>query len=251
MKSDRTAWPGTWAALCATLLAGCANGAPGREDVGRDPFEPVNRAIYRFNDVADRYVGKPVARGYEKATPKALRAGIGNFLGNLRYPITIANDFLQGKFRQGGADIARFTMNSTVGLFGLFDPAAAAGLREHDEDFGQTFAAWGLGEGPYLMVPLLGPYTLGSGIGDLLGTQVSPLVQVPEDAGVVALWTLDLVHRRHALLDLDEEIQRSFDPYLFVRDSYLQNRRYKIHDGNVPDEELYPEDDFEDDEPGS
>ena len=229
------------------LLTGCATSGSSRADSNPDPLEPVNRAVYKLNDLGDRYLAKPIARGYEKYTPRAFRSGVHNFLENLRYPITIINDFLQGKFRQGGADLGRFAMNSTVGLFGLFDPATGVGLRAHDEDFGQTFAVWGLGEGPYLMVPIFGPYTVGSGIGDLMGTQVSLLVQGPSsDEFALGLWGLYLVEARYSVLDLDEEIQRSFDPYLFIRDAYLQNRKYKIYDGNVPEEEMFPEDDFED-----
>lgn len=237
----------TWLVLGATMLVGCATSGPPREEANPDPLEPMNRAVYRFNDVADRYVGKPVARGYEKVTPAVVRQGIGNFLDNLRYPITIVNDLLQGKLRQGGADLARFAINTTVGIFGVFDPATAAGLRENDEDFGQTLAVWGLGEGPYLMMPIFGPYTVGSAIGDLAGTQVSVLTQGPEGRAAIALWALYLVDKRQRLLDVDDEIQSSFDPYLFIRDAYLQNRRYKILDGNIPEEDLYPEEDFEDD----
>jgi len=234
--------------IAALMLAACATGGAGRQEPDPDPFEKLNRGVYRFNDTVDRYVAKPVARGYEKATPRALRRGVSNFLDNLRYPITIVNDFLQGKFAQGGADLGRFAMNSTVGLFGLFDPATEAGLDAHDEDFGQTFAVWGLPQGPYLMVPIFGPYTVGSGIGDLVGTQVSLLIQSPEDEAALILWGLYLVDLRYRLLPLDEEIQRAFDPYLFIRDSYLQNRRYKIYDGQVPEDELLLDEDMEDDE---
>jgi phospholipid-binding lipoprotein MlaA len=230
-------------------LTACAgSGAAARAERNPDPFEPWNRAVYRFNDVADTYVGRPVAQAYEKGTPRAFRAGAGNFLDNLQYPITIVNDFLQGKPRQGAADLARFVINSTIGLGGLFDPATQIGLRQNDEDFGQTFSVWGLPEGPYLVVPIFGPYTVSSGIGDLMGTQVSLLAQLPESGTPSVLaWGWYLVHRRYEFLDADEELQRAFDPYIFMRDAYLQNRRYKTLDGDVPEEELYPED-FEEDE---
>lgn len=228
----------------AAVLCGCASkqGAE-REPPDPDPFEPFNRVMYKVNDFGDRYLARPVAKTYEKVTPRVLRTGASNFLDNLRYPITIINDFLQGKFRQGGADLARMALNSTLGVLGLFDPATDAGLKEHDEDFGQTFAVWGIPDGPYLMVPIFGPYTVTSLIGDLAGTQVSPLVQSPENGAALALWAWYLVDARYRLLPIDEEIQRAFDPYIFVRDTYLQNHRYKIHDGQVPEEELLPEDD--------
>jgi phospholipid-binding lipoprotein MlaA len=235
------------AALLGVLLAasGCATSAGTVADErDPDPFEPLNRAVYRFNDWGDRWVARPLATAYGKATPRAFRAGANNFLDNLRYPITIVNDFLQGKWRQGAADTGRFAINSVVGLGGIFDPATEIGLRAHDEDFGQTFSVWGLPEGPYLMVPVFGPYTASSAIGDLAGTQVSLLVQVPEGQAAVAFWVWYLVQERYNLIGLDEQVREAFDPYLFVRDTYLQNRRYKIHDGNPPEEELFPEDEF-------
>jgi phospholipid-binding lipoprotein MlaA len=232
------------------LLSGCATHQVAEsEPPNPDPFEPFNRAMYKVNDFGDRYLARPVAKGYEKATPSALRVGASRFLDNLRYPITIVNDFLQGKLRQGGADVARLALNSTVGLFGLFDPATEMGLKANDEDFGQTFAVWGLPDGPYLVVPVFGPYTVSSAIGDLAGTQVSPLVQAPEGAAAWALWAWYLVDTRYRLLGIDEEVRRAFDPYVFVRDSYLQNRRYKIYDGHVPEDELIPEEDPEPEAP--
>lgn len=235
------------AALVGLLLAtgGCAtSGGSAEGERNPDPLEPMNRAIYRFNDWGDRWVAKPLATAYGKATPRAFRAGADNFLDNLRYPITIVNDFLQGKWRQGAADVGRFTVNSVIGLGGIFDPATQMGLRAHDEDFGQTFSVWGLPEGPYLMVPVFGPYTVSSAIGDLAGTQVSLLVQGPEGSAAVATWVWYLVQQRYNLIGLDEQVREAFDPYLFVRDAYLQNRRYKIYDGNPPEEELFPEDEF-------
>jgi phospholipid-binding lipoprotein MlaA len=235
---------------CGCLVACAGTGTVGREEHNSDPLEPLNRAVYRFNDIADTYVGKPVAETYEKATPRAFRLGAGNFLDNLRYPITIINAFLQGKVQQGGADLARFLVNTTVGLGGIFDPASEIGLRENDEDFGQTFSVWGLPEGPYLVVPIFGPYTVSSAVGDLVGTQASLLVQLPEEGSArVATWAWYLVHRRYEFLDADDEIERAFDPYIFMRDAYLQNRRYKILDGDVPEEELYPDEDFDEEEP--
>lgn len=235
-------------ATVAILLTGCgSNGAARKPPENPDPFEKVNRAIYKFNDVGDRYVARPLAKGYEKATPRALRNGIGNAFDNMRYPITIINDFLQGKFRQGGEDLARFAINSTIGLGGLFDPATEAGLRENDEDFGQTFVKWGAPEGPYLMVPVFGPYTITSGVGDLVGTQASLLVQLPDDsATTAALWIAYLIHVRYTLLGVDEQVREAYDPYIFVRDAYLQNRRYKALDGDVPEDDLYLDEELED-----
>jgi len=239
-----------WATATVALLLGCASHETAqREPPNPDPFEPVNRVIYKVNDFGDRYVARPVARAYRKGTPSAFRAGASNFLDNLRYPITIVNDFLQGKIRQGGADFARFALNSTVGLLGLFDPAKDMGLEKNDEDFGQTLAVWGVPEGPYLMVPVFGPYTVTSAAGAIADTQISPMVQIPEDGAATALWAWYLVDARYNLLGIDREVRKAFDPYIFIRDSYLQNRRYKIYDGQVPEEELLPDDGQDDEAP--
>jgi phospholipid-binding lipoprotein MlaA len=230
------------------ILGACAAREAGERETNPDPLEPINRVMFTINDYGDRYIAEPIAKGYEKASPRAVRMGASNFLENLRYPITIVNDFLQGKFRQGGADLTRFLMNSTVGLLGIFDPATEAGFPEHDEDLGQTLAVWGVPAGPYLMVPVFGPYTLGHGLGALADTQASLLTQYPDSSLTGKLGALYLVHERYELLDVTEEVRAAFDPYIFVRDAYFQNRAYKIHDGNVPEDELYLDEEFEDDE---
>lgn len=235
-------------AMVAALLSGCASDKATRsEPKNPDPFEPFNRAMYKVNDVGDRYIAMPAVKAYQHATPSAFRIGMSHFLDNLRYPITIVNDFLQGKVHQGGADVARFAVNSTVGLFGLFDPAGEIGLGQHDEDFGQTLAVWGVPQGPYLVVPVFGPYTVTSAFGALVDTQTSPLVQLPQDGLAIALWGAYLVDTRYRLVGIDQEVRQAFDPYVFVRDAYLQNRRFKIYDGRVPEDEPLPDD--EPDEP--
>jgi phospholipid-binding lipoprotein MlaA len=239
--------PGIRAALIAAsvLSGGCASQSTSEREPNPDPFEPVNRVMYTLNDYGDRYIAEPVAKGYEKATPLAVRRGANNFFSNLRYPITIINDFLQGKAGQGGADLTRFLMNSTVGLLGVFDPATAAGFPEHDEDLGQTLAVWGVPPGPYFMVPVFGPYTLGHGLGALADTQVSVLTQYDDSSLTGKLGIGYLVHERYQLLDATDEVRAAFDPYVFVRDAYFQNRQYLIYDGNVPEEEMFPEDEFD------
>lgn len=226
-------------------LSGCATSGAPRTEPNPDPFEPANRAVYRFNDTLDRWVAKPVAKGYKKSVPRPMRESLSNFLGNLRYPITIVHDFLQGKPRQGLQDLGRFGVNSTLGLLGFFDPATRAGMEAHEEDLGQTLAVWGVPDGPYLMLPIFGPNTVTGTVGDFVDTQISPLLQVPDGAAVWVLSGLYLLDERYRVLGFDDEVRGAFDPYLFLRDAYLQNRRYKIHDGQVPEEELYPED-FED-----
>ncbi len=237
-----------WLVVAFALLSlgGCASRQADDREPNPDPLEPVNRIVYKVNDFGDRYLAKPLAKAYEKASPRVFRVGANNFLENLRYPITIVNQFLQGKFRKGGSDLARFLLNSTVGVIGIFDPATDVGLKAHDEDFGQTLAVWGMPEGPFLMVPVFGPYSMTHAFGELLDTQASIIVQYPDSSLTTKIGIWYLVHKRYRVLPADEEIQRAFDPYLFIRDAYLQHRKYEIHDGNVPEEELFPEDEFED-----
>lgn len=236
-------------AICAVslvLVSACASQQTREQGDVMDPFEPANRAIYRFNEVADKYVARPVAKGYQFITPAVIRTGITNFFDNLLYPIDIANALLQGKFQQAGLDTSRLIINSTVGVLGFMDPATDVGLDKHDEDFGQTLGTWGVPQGPYFMVPFFGPRTLRSGIGTLADVYVSPqfwLFSSSVQTKVNILW---LVHRRSTLIGIDEEVQRAFDRYAFVRDAYLQNREYLLHDGNPPEPDFELE--FDDEE---
>ena len=164
----------------ALVVTGCASQSAATSAEPYDPIQPVNRVFYRFNDLGDRYVLRPVAVGYTHALPAQLRAGVHNFFHNLLYPVTIANAFLQGKFRQTGRDGARFLLNTTVGLGGLFDPASRVGLADNDEDFGQTLAVWGVGNGPYLVIPILGPSTLRNTVGDVVDAPLTPFLNITD-----------------------------------------------------------------------
>lgn len=241
------------AALLLALATGCASqGASSKTEPDPDPLEPVNRVIYSANEVLDYFIARPVARGYEKVTPQFFRTGAGNFFRNLGYPVTIINDFLQGKFIQGLEDSQRFVLNSTFGLAGVLDLASDVGLEANDEDFGQTLAVWGVPEGPYLVLPIFGPTTALATAGDLVDTQASLLYQWPGSNGQRnALVAWQLIHTRYLLLPLDEQVEAAFDRYSFVRDMYLANRRYKIHDGQLPDDDIFFDeledfDDFDD-----
>jgi phospholipid-binding lipoprotein MlaA len=224
------------------FLQGCAST---KEQPNVDPFEPVNRVIFSVNDIADTYVLRPVARGYNWVTPEPARNGIGNFFDNLTYPVTIVNGLLQAKWGQAGSDSLRFLMNSTFGLLGFMDVATDAGLEAHNEDFGQTFAHWGIPAGPYIMLPLFGPRTARSGIGTLFDVQVNPLVQLSNTSVRDKLLILWFIESRAALVGPDEAIRDAFDPYLFLRDAYLQNREFLINDGAQTEAEFFDED-FED-----
>jgi phospholipid-binding lipoprotein MlaA len=227
--------------LAALVLGGCAHTPP---DDPSDPLEGWNRGVYKFNTVADKYVLRPVAKGYDTITPAPVKTGIGNFFSNLFYPTTIVNDPLQLKLKQFGSDTLRFVVNTTAGIGGVFDPATHIGLAAHDEDFGQTLGTWGVGPGWYLMLPLLGPSTNRDLVGAVGDWHTNPLTYVNEDdeewawgAGV-----LQAVHQRANLLGFDSVLEQQLDPYVFVRSVYLQNRLGKVHDGNPPKEDFGFED---------
>lgn len=222
--------------LAATLaLGGCAHTPP---DDPADPLEKVNRAVFTFNEKADRYVLRPAAKAYEWTLPSVVRTGIGNFFTNLFTPTIILNDLLQLKFMAAGRDLGRFVINSTIGLGGLVDVATTEGMDVPDEDFGQTLGHWGIGPGGYLMLPFLGP----SSNRDLLGAGgdyfTNPLIYLDNGDVALALGALDTVDTRAQLLSFDSVLQQQLDRYVFVRTVYLQNRLNKVYDGNPPKEDF-------------
>ncbi|MEP7313926.1 MAG: VacJ family lipoprotein, partial [Pseudomonadota bacterium] len=184
----------------------------------------------------------PIAVGYVKITPRPIRQGVSNFLANLSYPVVIVNDLLQAKPKQFARDTARLVVNTTVGIGGLFDPASGWGLAANDEDLGQTFGKWGVGAGSYLMLPVLGPTTVRDGVGRVGDYFAEPRSYINDSTVRYSLTALDLVDTRAGLLETDAVMNRSFDPYAFVRNAYLQRRLFLVTDGNVPEEE-FPEDD--------
>jgi phospholipid-binding lipoprotein MlaA len=235
----------------ALAVSGCASQSAATSAEAYDPLQPVNRVFYRVNDLGDRYILRPVAVGYSRALPAQVRTGVRNFFSNLLYPVTIANAFLQGKFQQSGRDGARFLLNSTVGLGGLFDPASRVGLTENDEDFGQTLAVWGVGDGPYLVIPIFGPSTVRNAVGDIVDAPLTPFLNFTDgDLGWrLGAWAIYQVDGRSGLLDADDQVFEAYDPYIFVRDAYLQNRLYRSLDGNVPEDDSYLDDsEFDDPE---
>lgn len=228
--------------LLLLVAAGCA-GTNSRVD--HDPLEPLNRGVYTFNDVGDKLLVKPVARGYRKIVPTFARRGVSNFFDNLTTPRSAVNNFLQGKPRRGLDDLARFVFNSTLGVGGLIDVASAGGLDEYDEDFGQTLAVWGVSDGPYVVLPFLGPSTLRDAIARPVDVASDPLVHYDNTSVRDKLYVLRGIDLRARLLAAEGLIEDSRDPYITIRESYLQNRNYVIHDGDPPvDDDFY--DDFED-----
>lgn len=224
-----------WVFAFVIFLAGCAS-TPGRTRAD-DPWQRVNRGVYRFNDTLDRAALKPVAKGYRKITPRWFRSGVGNFFANLSYPVTIANQALQGKVGTACRDVGRFVVNSTLGIGGLLDVATRMGLQANDEDFGQTLAVWGMASGPYVTLPFFGPTSLRDAPSRAIDYFLGPLVYV--DVPWETTWGLrglDLVHGRSELLSLDPTLQDAFDPYVFIRDAWVQRREFEIYDGSPPPE---------------
>lgn len=222
--------------LAAALLTGCAGTQTADGEVNPDPYEDANRSFYAFNDYLDRRIMIPVAEGYVKVAPEPVRDGMTNFFNNLEYLDVILHSFLQGKLGQGFSDLTRFVVNSTIGLGGLLDVATEMGLEEHEEDLGQTLAVWGVDPGAYLYIPFLGPYTARNSP-DLASSYFTNPLTYFSTIFLLPVSALDLLNDRANLLDSSEFVdEASIDPYSFIREAYLQQRRYLIHDGDPPSE---------------
>ncbi|MEP7156895.1 MAG: VacJ family lipoprotein [Betaproteobacteria bacterium] len=229
------------AAIFVSLLSGCAStGAP-----PADPLEGLNRGTYAVNDALDRAILKPVAKGYETVTPQFVRSGVRNVFTNLGDVSVAVNNLLQGKPAEAASDAGRFLVNSTVGVLGLFDVASPMGLEKHDEDFGQTLGKWGVGTGPYLVIPLLGPSTLRDVTGRGVDSQLGWARQVDHIPTRNSVTGLELVDVRASLLGAGDSLdEAALDKYQFLRDAYLQRRLRAVYDGKAPQEKL---DQLEDD----
>ena len=212
------------------------------EDEVYDPLEPVNRAVFGFNNFADKIVLEPAAKGYRKL-PSPIQSGISNFLGNLRMPLVILNQFLQGQGSNAMQSTGRFVINSTVGFLGLIDVADKVGLEEKEEDFGQTLATWGVGDGFFVVLPIFGPSNLRDTGGMVLTLMTDPInaYAVREgEAWLVPLRTsINAVDQRSKIIDEVNALRNnSVDYYAAVRSSYYQNRKAAIK--NIDDSELTP-----------
>ena len=236
-------------ALCSLLALGACASQPANETAGSpaDPWEPVNRPIYAFNNGLDKVLLRPLAKGYEFIFPQFVRTGIGNFSTNLRTPMVGINNLLQGKGSAAASDLGRFLLNSSVGVLGLFDVATEAGLDSHDEDFGQTLAVWGMPSGPYLTVPFFGPSTLRDAIATPLNIASDPLMYYENTSARDKINAVRLIDLRQRLFAAEALIKESPDRYVTLRESFLQRREYLIYDGDPPiDDDFY--DDFIDDD---
>lgn len=200
-----------------------------------DRFENLNRKVFYVNDRLDHYALRPAAVTYKKLMPNPLEKGVENIFSNLDEVTNVLNDLLQGKFSQAAHDSGRFLLNTTIGIGGIFDVAKRAGLEKSDgEDFGQTLAVWGVGEGPYLMLPLIGPSTLRDAPSKFVDSITSPFSYVDDVRTRNTARGVDLLAKRAGLLEIDRVI--SGDKYLFVRDVYLQRSRYLVNDGAIEDD---------------
>lgn len=206
----------------SSLLTSCASvSAPDK----RDPWESFNRSIYAFNDGFDRAIARPVARTYKNYTPNAVQSGVSNFFSNLDDVLVIVNDLLQFKFQQAAQDFGRFTFNSTFGLLGLIDVSSHMGLPKHNEDFGLTLAAWGVGNGPYVVLPFLGPSTVRDSTGLVADGYIDPVYAISDKQARWSAIILRAVDTRASLLEATRLMEQSgIDPYVFMRNAYLQHR---------------------------
>ena len=214
----------------SSLLPACASLPPGERDP-HDRFERANRAVYRFNDSLDRHIARPLATGYVKTVPRPVRSGVSNFFQNLSYPTVIVNDLLQAKLKSFASDTARLVVNSTIGIGGLFDPATQMGLANGDEDFGQTLGKWGVPPGPYMVLPIFGPSSVRDTAGFVGDQFTDPKTYLNDIYLSLGLNALSLLDRRAELLSTDDVLARAYDPYVFVRNAYLQRREYQVKDG--------------------
>jgi len=217
--------------VCATILLAPFAAQAASED---DPWESVNRPIFTFNDTVDTYALKPIAQGYQFVTPQFVQDGVHNFFRNIGDVGNLANNVLQLKPHNAGVDTARLLVNTTFGVLGFIDVGTKMGLQRSDEDFGQTLGYWGVGSGPYVMLPLLGPSTVRDAVAKYPDTYTEPyryMDHVPTRNTAIAV---DVVDTRASLLSAEKMIRG--DKYSFIRNAYLQNREFKVKDGDVKDD---------------
>lgn len=221
-------------ALGALLVLACAGNALAEENQ-RDPYEGFNRSMFAVNEAIDKYAAKPVAQVYDAAVPLPVKAGVGNFFGNVGDLWIGVNSALQGKFADASVDVGRLLINSTVGIFGLFDVASELGLEKHEEDFGQTLAVWGVQDGGYLFWPFIGPRTVRDTAGFGVDSFVDPVRRVQPVPVRNSMVPLRFVDVRASLLPADKIVEEAaLDKYAYIRDAYLQRRRNQIFDGRPP-----------------
>ena len=230
----------TYPLLISLALVGCAS--TGGTANPKDPWESYNRSMYKFNDAVDKAVLKPVAQGYGTAMPEFGKTMVTNFFSNLDDILVTINDVLQFKFSQAASDGTRVLFNSTFGLLGFFN--VASGLEKHNEDFGQTLGYWGVGPGPYVVLPFFGPRTVRDSFGLVVDSFASPVRLISSVPVRNELYVTRTVDTRTGLLDNEKVLdEAAMDRYMFIRDGYLQQRRSLVYDGNPPREKFNDEED--------
>lgn len=234
------------ALIIALSLIGCASQS------NKDPLEGINRGIYKFNDVADKAVIKPVAKGYKAIAPTPVRSGINNFFNNLRTLTSVLNNLLQFKFSNAFSEAGRFVINTTFGVAGFIDVAGMDKIPVHKEDFGQTLGHWGVNSGAYLVLPFIGPSTVRDTTGLVVDTATTDPITYTHNIGEIRLHNqlraAQFIDKRTELLDATDIVdEASLDPYAFMRDAYLQHRASAVQDGLVPRDLI--KDEFEDADP--
>lgn len=231
-RMTRSLWAGL--ALFVLTLSGCATGPNANP---RDPLEPFNRGMYQFNDAVDRAVVKPVATVYRDVLPSPVRTGVSNFFANLQDAWSFVNNSLQLKGEAAGNSLVRFGVNTFLGLGGVLDIASEMQVERQTEDFGQTLGYWGVGAGPYLVLPLLGPSTVRDTVALPVDAQGNLVAGVSDVSTRNSLTTLNLLSRRARLLQASNILdQVALDPYTFTRDAFLQSRLNAVYDGDPPDD---------------
>ncbi|OQW94259.1 MAG: ABC transporter [Beggiatoa sp. IS2] len=235
--------------LFFSILAGCTT-----NPANPDPLEKFNRHIFTFNEKVDKVILKPVAQTYQAVVPKPVDEGVTNFFSNINDVVVVTNDVFQFKFKQAATDTTRLLLNSTLGIFGVFDIASKVGLPKHEEDFGQTLGYWGLESGPYLMLPFFGPSSLRDLAGRGVDILADPRVYYADEAKLRNFFmttdVVKIIDMRADYLDMEQVLDTAaLDRYTYIRDAYLQRRKYLVYDGNLPKEILEEEGLFDDIKP--
>jgi phospholipid-binding lipoprotein MlaA len=220
--------------LTMLLLGACASQPATMTDPERDPWESYNRKIHAFNMGFDKAIFRPVAKGYDVIMPDAPQRGVRNFFRNLAYPVTFLNLILQGKFDDSLTATGRFLMNSSLGLLGFFDVASKAGMPKFNEDMGQTLAVWGWKDSRFLMMPFFGPYTARDFLGRGFYGYFHPVSYYARVEGNYVPMVVDLITLRASLLQFDADLLDANDPYVLIRDAWLQRREFLIYNGDPP-----------------
>lgn len=217
--------------LASLAFSGCASSTHPANP--KDPFEGFNRGVYRFNDALDQAVLKPVAQAYKDVLPSPVQKGVHNFFSNIDDVLVTGNDLLQFKFKQAAYDFTRVFVNSTLGILGIFNVAHE--MEKHNEDFGQTLGYWGIGSGPYLVLPFLGPSSIRDGSGLAVDSYTGVLGNIPDIPARNSLWLTDKINLRAELIDAEKIIEDGvLDRYSFIRDAYLMRRQSLVYDGDPP-----------------